>query len=63
MKKYKPVEEIKVGLDFGAGVTPVGRLAMRGRQIALTLDFLRDCRAYLAIACQMDGGGFFLTVS
>lgn len=33
MKKYKPVEEIKVGLDFGAGVTPVGRLAMRGRQI------------------------------
>lgn len=33
MKKYKPLEEIKVGLDFGAGVTPVGRLAMRGRQI------------------------------
>ena len=33
MKKYKPVEEIKVGLDFGAGVTPVGRLAMRGRQV------------------------------
>ena len=33
MKKYKPVEEIKVGLDFGAGVTPVGRLAIRGRQI------------------------------
>lgn len=33
MKKYKPVEEIKVGLNFGAGVMPVGRLAMRGRQI------------------------------
>lgn len=33
MKKYKPVEEIKVGLDFGDGVTPVGRLAVRGRQI------------------------------
>lgn len=33
MKKYKPVEEIKVGLDFGSGVTPVGRLAMRGRQV------------------------------
>lgn len=33
MKKYKPVEEIKVGLDFGASVMPVGRLAMRGRQI------------------------------
>lgn len=33
MKKYKPVEEVKVGLDFGASVTHVGRLAMRGRQI------------------------------
>lgn len=33
MKKFKPVEEIKVGLDFGSGVTPVGRLAMRGRQV------------------------------
>jgi serine/threonine-protein kinase HipA len=38
MKTYKPVEEIKVGLDFGVHVKPVGRLAMRGRQIYFEYD-------------------------
>jgi serine/threonine-protein kinase HipA len=38
MKVYKPVEQIKVGLDFGEGLTPVGRLAIRDRQIYFEYD-------------------------
>jgi serine/threonine-protein kinase HipA len=34
----QPVVEIKVGLDFGAGVIPVGRLAMRERRIYFEYD-------------------------
>ena len=33
MKNYLPATEIKVGIDFGAGVVPVGRLAVRDREI------------------------------
>jgi len=28
MKNYKPVDEVKVGIDFVAGVKPVGSLAI-----------------------------------
>jgi serine/threonine-protein kinase HipA len=38
MKKYKPVDEVKVGIDFGAGVSPVGRLAIRGQKIYFEYD-------------------------
>jgi len=38
MKNYKPVDEVKVGIDFGAGVKPVGRLAIRGQKIYFEYD-------------------------
>lgn len=38
MKGYKPVEQIKAGLDFGEGIMPVGRLAIRERQIYFEYD-------------------------
>ncbi|GAB4195032.1 MAG: type II toxin-antitoxin system HipA family toxin [Wenzhouxiangellaceae bacterium] len=34
----KPVKEIKVGIDFGDGVAPVGRLAIRDQQIYFEYD-------------------------
>lgn len=33
MRNHVPVSEVKVGIDFGDGITPVGRLAARGKQI------------------------------
>ncbi|MFN3701845.1 MAG: type II toxin-antitoxin system HipA family toxin [Alphaproteobacteria bacterium] len=38
MKNYKAVNEVKVGIDFGAGVSPVGRLAIRGQKIYFEYD-------------------------
>lgn len=38
MKTYSPTIEIKVGLDFGAGVTPVGRLASRDHKTYFEYD-------------------------
>lgn len=38
MKNYKPVDEVKVGIDFGADVSPVGRLAIRGQKIYFEYD-------------------------
>ena len=38
MKKRLSAREIKVGLDFGTGVIPVGRLAMRDRKIYFEYD-------------------------
>jgi serine/threonine-protein kinase HipA len=38
MKKPTSLAEVKVGLDFGADVKPVGRLALRGRQIYFEYD-------------------------
>lgn len=35
---FKPVNEIKVGLDFGNGSIPVGRLAIRDRVIYFEYD-------------------------
>lgn len=34
----KPVAEIKVGLDFGPGIQPVGRLAIRNGVIYFQYD-------------------------
>ena len=36
--RYKPVEHIKVRLDFGDGARPVGRLALRKQQIYFEYD-------------------------
>lgn len=38
MSAIKTVNEIKVGIDFGAGKTPVGRLAVRARTIYFEYD-------------------------
>ncbi|RUO26288.1 type II toxin-antitoxin system HipA family toxin [Aliidiomarina minuta] len=38
MSVIKTVKEIKVGLNFGAGAAPVGRLAVRGRDIYFEYD-------------------------
>ncbi|GAB4195068.1 MAG: type II toxin-antitoxin system HipA family toxin [Wenzhouxiangellaceae bacterium] len=38
MIPIKSVQEIKVGIDFGDGVSPVGRLAIRNRQIYFEYD-------------------------
>jgi serine/threonine-protein kinase HipA len=38
MKNYLSAIEIKVGINFGVGVNPVGRLAMRDRQIYFEYD-------------------------
>lgn len=41
--RHKPVQHIKVGLDFGSGSRPVGRLALRDQQIYFEydVDFIR----------------------
>ena len=36
--RHKPVQHIKVGLDFGSGSRPVGRLALRDQQIYFEYD-------------------------
>lgn len=43
MSTYRSVNEIKVGLDFGDGMMPVGRLASRDGRIYFEYDaeFLR----------------------
>jgi len=33
MSQIHAIKEVKVGIDFGDGLTPVGRLAIRDRQI------------------------------
>jgi hypothetical protein len=38
MSRLPLVKEIKVGLNFGIGVTPVGRFAMRNRTIYFEYD-------------------------
>lgn len=38
MKTYTPTTEIKIGLDFGAGVIPVGRLASRDHKTYFEYD-------------------------
>ena len=38
MKKYLSVTEVKIGIDFGDAVHPVGRLAMRGQVIYFEYD-------------------------
>ncbi|MDO9476347.1 MAG: HipA N-terminal domain-containing protein [Pseudohongiella sp.] len=38
VKKPLPVKEMKVGLNFGAGVQSVGRLALRERKIYFEYD-------------------------
>lgn len=38
MSKIKSVKEVKVGINFGSGVHPVGRLAIRDRQIYFEYD-------------------------
>ena len=38
MSQLPPVKELKVGLNFGIGVTPVGRFAMRNRTIYFEYD-------------------------
>ena len=38
MKNYLSASEIKVGINFGDGVNPVGRLAMRDRHIYFEYD-------------------------
>lgn len=38
MKNYRSAIDIKVGIHFGDDVNPIGRLAMRGRQIYFEYD-------------------------
>ncbi len=38
MNTIKSVKEVKVGINFGDGVTSVGRLAIRNRQIYFEYD-------------------------
>lgn len=38
MKKIQSIKEVKVGINFGDGIIPVGRLAIRGRQIYFEYD-------------------------
>ena len=38
MSKIKSVKEVKVGINFGSGIHPVGRLAIRDRQIYFEYD-------------------------
>ena len=35
---FTPVSQVKVGLDFGSGGEPLGRLALRDRQIFFEYD-------------------------
>jgi len=38
MSKIKSIKEVKVGINFGEGLSPVGRLAIRDRQIYFEYD-------------------------
>ncbi len=38
MKKIQSIKEVKVGINFGDGIIPVGRLAIRDRQIYFEYD-------------------------